>query len=110
MQVTVDELKAKLNLPYPEDSGQAKTGGEHDTLRRLEAMRIEVHSEYRRTSTLLKYLMALSRRELERAILTAVPDAQLAELLGHRATMQQKLGELNETNGPEHPEVKRTVK
>ena len=101
-QHELDDLKVKLGVSEP-----AASVGIGEAARRLESLRIESQGEYERARSLHSQLTNLTRMELRRSISTAAPDPLLATLLETKSTTEQKLAELGDSFGPEHPEVKR---
>jgi capsular exopolysaccharide synthesis family protein len=108
-QKEADELKERLGISDIEAQGYGIIQTvEPETLRKLEALRIEAQAEFEKINTLYSHLTNLTKAELKKALATASPDMQLAELLGHLAVTEQKYAEQIETFGLENPEVKRT--
>lgn len=109
-QEKVNELKEKLgisDIEGPHGMNFAPTV-EPETLRRMEALRVEAQAEYERLNTLYIQLTNLTRVELRKALVTASPDILLQELQSRLNLVEQKYAEDIETYGGDHPEVKRT--
>lgn len=108
-QAITDEWKKKLNISdMMAESGFSSTT-EPETVRRLEASRIEVESSYKGQAELLAQLKGLKAKgpnELRRAILTANYDPQLGKLLEDLWTTESTLAKLKETLGPSNPDFK----
>jgi succinoglycan biosynthesis transport protein ExoP len=109
-QARVDELKTRYNISDEENS--AGGGGtrtfEPDNLRKIESLRIEAQNEFTKIDTVFTNLTALSRVDLKKAILTLHPDQTLLELLSRESLAEEKMAQLLETYGTDHPEVKVT--
>ena len=103
-QRKVDELNAQLGVVNVEGVSSA-AGAE--PLRRLESLRIEGQAEFERLNSLYAQLTNLTRTELKRTVSTAAPDTLLSSLLEQQTTNEQKLAELSDSFGPEHPDVRR---
>jgi len=109
-QKKVEDLRVKLNIS---DVLAASDGPSPlmtaDTLRKLEAMRIESKAEYVRQVTLLERLkklgVELGPEGLAQAITTAAPDPLLSTLLEQLSMAEQGLVVLQKVYGPEHAEV-----
>jgi capsular exopolysaccharide synthesis family protein len=109
LQAQVDKMKADLNISEAEVAmGPGGHTMEPESLRRLESLRIEARAEYTKMETFYSYLTNLTRPELKKAIATASPDAQLADLLSQLHLTEQKLFSMVESYGPDHPEVRTT--
>lgn len=109
-QKEVNDLKEKLgisDIEGPHLLTYAPTM-EPETLRRMEAQRVDAQVEYQKINTLYSHLTNLSRVELKKALATASPDQLLTDLQGRLHLAEQKYAEDIETYGAEHPEVKRT--
>lgn len=103
-QAALDEMRRKLRIPQ-DDPAVGRDGG---SASRLEALRVEVQAEHTQMETLYRSLTNMSRAEMKRALPTACPDEQLTDLFKAAHTSEQKLAEIVESYGSEHPEVKRT--
>jgi polysaccharide biosynthesis transport protein len=111
-QAEVDKLKTELNISDVEAVLGGFSGGtmEPETLRRLEALRIEADAGYQEINTLYTRLADLNRTnrsDYQKAVVTASPDSLLLELLGRLTLAEQYYAEASETYGLDHPEVKR---
>jgi uncharacterized protein involved in exopolysaccharide biosynthesis len=111
-------LRAELGIPgAPASIEGFLGGGESDplplltaeTLRRLEALRIETKADYVRQMTLLDQLRKLEKNStpevLAQASATAAPDPLLNALLEQQSTAEQRLVVLTKDFGPAHTEV-----
>jgi polysaccharide biosynthesis transport protein len=108
-QTRVDKLRLDLQIP---DAVAAENAGtmllSAETLRRIEALRIESQAEYVRQKTLLDKLKALKTEELAQAIpTTGVQDLLLGTLLENLTLAAQKLVSLKKEYGAENTEVKK---
>ncbi len=106
-QKELDELRRKLRVPSLAASGKVEGRFEPETVRQLEASRIQVESNYRRLSELLaklKELKAEGSDKLRKAMLTANYDPQLGKLFEDLWTTEATLAKLKQTIGPDHPE------
>ncbi|MEO8428370.1 MAG: polysaccharide biosynthesis tyrosine autokinase, partial [Verrucomicrobiota bacterium] len=107
LQSTVDNLRETNNISDAAvESGFVMTL-EPETLRRLEAVRIEASSLSAKWGTLYEQLKNLSREDLAKAIPTAYPDALLADLLGRQALTEQQLTTSLKDLTPANMEVQR---
>src|SRR6266567_142756 len=75
--------------------------------RLMESKRIELQSDYDRLRTFAAPLKAMRRDQLKKVIPTVAPDQLLEKLLEQLATAEQKVAELSDNFGPDHPDVKR---
>jgi polysaccharide biosynthesis transport protein len=109
-QAKVDTLRKEYNISdIIADGSGAITTLEPETVRRLEASRIEVESNYKGIAELLTKLNELKAKgnsALRRSILTASYDPQLGKLLEDLWGTEATLAKLKETLGPDHPEFK----
>jgi uncharacterized protein involved in exopolysaccharide biosynthesis/beta-lactamase regulating signal transducer with metallopeptidase domain len=96
-QDRVDQLRANL-------SGLSSDPAD-ETLRRLEAAKVDLKAQLVREETLLNRLKALNRDELAQVIPTAAPDGLLASLLEQMILATGHLRTVEKEYGPEHPEV-----
>lgn len=114
MQTLVDKLKIELGISESEATwgGQISSSGtlEPETVRKIEAQRIEKAADCKRNETLYSYLTNLTKVELKKAVTTASPDRQLEELMMQQAMAEQKLADLIENYAEDHPEVKRVTR
>jgi polysaccharide biosynthesis transport protein len=109
-QSNVDYLRIELNISDQMASGDGPsplmTG---ETLRKLEALRIESKAEFVRQKSLLDYLKGLGKERgleaLAQAIPTAVSDSQLNSLLGDLTLAEQRLVALEKQYGEKSVEV-----
>jgi succinoglycan biosynthesis transport protein ExoP len=107
LQATVDYLRETNNISDAAvESGFVMTL-EPETLRRLEAVRIEASSLSAKWGTLYRQLKNLPRDELAKAMPTAFPDPLLADLLGKQAMTEQQLTTSSKDLTDENVEVKR---
>jgi len=105
----IEDLRTKLNISDLDASAigyAASATLEPDTLRKLEALRIEAQADFTAIDTLYNYLTNLDRPDFKRAILTVVPDPPLGELISRQTMTEEELSKKLETYGPDHPEVK----
>jgi capsular exopolysaccharide synthesis family protein len=106
VQEQADALRKELGITDEINSPNSQTL-EPETLRRLEAMRIEAETAYVELQTLHDQLTKKERKELRKTLPSAVPDQQLASLLEQTDQADQKLVTLMKDLGDEHPEVQR---
>ena len=99
VELDISEMDAAGDMPSPELSGE--------TLRRLDAQRIESESQYVQEEKLLSELKTLSREQLKNAIPTAAPDPLLHSYMIDLGQAENKLVGLKKDYGPENPEVQR---
>ncbi len=109
-QNKVAQLKAKLGVSDLVEAGVARSGSEPEVWRQLQAMRIEAQAEVARSETMYRHLTNVTRVELRQIAPTACPDQLLTALLEQYSVTEQKLADLGEMYGKEHPEVKRCAK
>jgi succinoglycan biosynthesis transport protein ExoP len=83
---------------------------DQETLRRMEAIRIEAQADYVQLNKLYSSLTNLSKAEFKRAIQTANPDQHLAVLLEEQAKSEQKKALLEPDYSADHPEMQRVNK
>ena len=103
-----DELNGiKQHLQMTEIEAAGATMLEPETLRKMEASRIEAGAQYQQVETVYKSFKQIPRHQLKQAILVDYPDAQLARLLDNESSAEQKLADLLVTYSLEHPEVQR---
>ena len=77
-----------------------------ETVRRFEAARIEVVSQYQGLNSLVTLLKTKSQAELQKIINVAVPDEVLTSLLKAKAESEQRLANLSSIFGDATPEIK----
>jgi capsular exopolysaccharide synthesis family protein len=106
VQEQADALRKELGITDEINSPTGQTL-EPETLRRLEAMRIEAETAHVELQTLYEELKKKERKELRKTLPSAVPDQQLASLLDQTDQADQKLVTLMKDLGDEHPEVQR---
>jgi uncharacterized protein involved in exopolysaccharide biosynthesis len=85
-----------------EDAGRMSLSVE--TVRRIQALRIESKAELVREEALLEKLRQLKSDELVQAIPAAVQDSLLSSLQEQLTLTEQKLIGLSSDFGPDHPE------
>ncbi len=107
-QAVVDRMKEELNISEVEAGGMSmNTTLEPESLRKLEAQRIEEQTSYEKMNTLYGHLTNLTRVELRKAVMIASPDQQLGVLHEQFSGAEQKMADMVESYSPEHPEMKR---
>lgn len=104
LQEKADNLRLQLGIIDSDPKGTITS--ETERLRRLESLHMEARSERERNATLYSYLTNLGRADLKSAALSAVPDPLLSSLLQQQQNTEQKLADVTENHGAEHPEVK----
>ncbi|MEI6389668.1 MAG: polysaccharide biosynthesis tyrosine autokinase [Verrucomicrobiota bacterium] len=112
-QTNVDYLRKELNISDAMASGEGPSPlMTAETLRRVEAMRIESRTEWVRQHTLLNRLKELKKEigpeGLAQAIPTAATDPLLSSLLDRLTLADQGLVVIQKEYGPEHAEVLKT--
>ena len=112
-QTNVDYLRKELNISDAMASGEGPSPlMTAETLRRVEAMRIESRTEWVRQHTLLNHLKELKKEigpeGLAQAIPTAATDPLLSSLLDRLTLADQGLVVIQKEYGPEHAEVLKT--
>lgn len=109
-QAKVDQLRVELKIIEQDAAGNSPSPTlDSETLRRLEAQRIEAETQFGKEASLLKDLKARSREELKNVIPTAAPDPLLHSYLIDLGQAENKLVSLQKDFGPENPEVKRVA-
>jgi capsular exopolysaccharide synthesis family protein len=110
-QNNVDDLRVRLRVPDAVVSENLPTMMlSAESLRHIEALRIESQAEYVKQRTLLDRLEQLDPKELTQTIPTiGVADKQLDAYLESIALVEQKLVALRKELGPEHTEVLKTM-
>ena len=106
-QTNVEDLRFKLKVPDAVVSENMPTVLlSAETLRHIEALRIESLTEYVKQRTLLDRLEKLDPKDLTQTIPTiGVQDDQLRSFLESIALVEQKLVSIRKDLGPEHTEV-----
>jgi beta-lactamase regulating signal transducer with metallopeptidase domain len=108
-QELVDELREKLRVPGRVAEGRSESSFDPESIRRLEAERINVqavHSGHAELLSKLKGLRELGGDDLKRAAVTATGDAQLAKLLEDLWSAEVTLASKRQLLGPENNEFK----
>jgi uncharacterized protein involved in exopolysaccharide biosynthesis len=105
-QQLVDKLRVQLKIPDAVVSENMPTVLlSAETLRHIEALRIEAQAEHVKEKTLLENLRQLDPNDLPATILTVgIQDNQLASLSESLALVEQKLVSLQKELGPENTE------
>ena len=106
-QTNVDKLREDLKISDPLADAPPTDA---ETIRRLEAVRIEKEAQYMTEQTLFSGLTNLSREQLIQTLPTAIatPDRLLNSLLEQMTMAEQSLvGRLNEL-GDAHPDIVKT--
>jgi len=107
MQIRVHQMKDQLQITDVEAEGSYQPSTlEPETLRKLEALRIESEARLASLETFYAKYKDLNRSELKQAITVAFPDQQISQLLEQENTAQQKLAELLISYSEDHPKVK----
>jgi capsular exopolysaccharide synthesis family protein len=111
LQNEVDELRTKLRIPDTmADASAFQSSLERETVSTLEQDRIRSESELVYFDTRLTGLKKLERKELRKAVLTAVPgETQLPQLYDEFSKTEQRLAILYKDYSAEHPDVVRAV-
>ena len=109
-RTNVDHLREKLKISDAV-AGEAAPSMlmSADTLRRLEALRIETEAQFMRQVTLIEGLTNLPPEQLAQVLPTASPDTLLTSLLEQLNLCDQKLLLVQKEYGPEHPEVIKAI-
>jgi beta-lactamase regulating signal transducer with metallopeptidase domain/uncharacterized protein involved in exopolysaccharide biosynthesis len=76
-----------------------------DSLRHINALRVESEAEFVRQSTLLADLRALSPEQLAQTLPTAIQENLLGNLLEQKSLVDQRLLHLEKDFGRDHPDV-----
>src|SRR5713226_3222723 len=106
-QALVDKLKIELGISDTDGQNAAMVGTpEPEILHKLSNMRIEAQADFKKFDALYQNFTNLSRVEFKKAVTIASPDPQLAFLQEYLARAEQRMAELAEGFGPDHPEVK----
>jgi capsular exopolysaccharide synthesis family protein len=111
VQDRVDDLRVELRVPDAFVSENTPTMLiSAESLRHIEAVRIESQAEFVKQKALLDKLVSLDPKELTQTIpAIGVQDNQLNSYLEAIALVQQKLVSLRQELGPEHTEVLKLV-
>src|SRR5262249_6375594 len=105
-QTNVDFLRQELGISDAVAAEAAPTMlMSADSLRKLEALRIETDAQFMREETLVAGLTNLPHDQLIQALPTAAPDTLLSSLLEQQSMAEQKLVLVTKQYGPKHPEV-----
>jgi succinoglycan biosynthesis transport protein ExoP len=113
----VDYLRKKNNIADtdPTSTGPGETLGPVNLLH-YDSLKIENEANYVKQKTLLDQLEALTNSDgtvnwaiLEETIPTAAPDGMLAGYLSDLASTEQRLVTLTNDEGPQNPDVTRTI-
>jgi beta-lactamase regulating signal transducer with metallopeptidase domain len=104
-QAEIDKLRIDLGVSDLE-AALGLGGVDPETLRKLEALRIDAKADLIRSETFHSHLTNLTRAELKKAIVTAVPDQQMVDLLSQLHLNEQKMAGMIDNLGPEHPDIK----
>ena len=109
-QAQVDKLREELHINEQDAAGNTSSPTlDQETLRRLEAQRIEAEIRYGQEASLLKDLKSKTREQLKNVIPTAAPDPLLHSYLVDLGQAENKFVTLQKDFGPENPEVKRVA-
>jgi beta-lactamase regulating signal transducer with metallopeptidase domain len=117
-QRLVDKMRLEFNIPDAVLTESGPLVSENmpavilsaETLRHIEALRIESLSEYVKEKTLLERLEQLDMDTLTQTIPTiGIQDNQLTTFLESLALVQQRLVSMRKELGPEHTEVLKAV-
>jgi capsular exopolysaccharide synthesis family protein len=107
LQQQVDRLKEELGITDVEAQlGSVTPTLEPETLRRLDAVRIEAMAEYEKQSTTYRELTNYTRAELKRTMATVVADVLLHRLMEEVSVQETRLAEMTNSYSLSHPEVK----
>ncbi|HVY71508.1 MAG TPA: polysaccharide biosynthesis tyrosine autokinase, partial [Verrucomicrobiae bacterium] len=101
--------KYKISDSIASGGGGPSTTLEPETLRRLEQERISAETELAFQRAKLNELKTLSRKELQKAVLTVVNDAALNDLILRLNDAEQRFASLSTDNGVKNPDVVRVV-
>jgi len=110
-QTNVDELRSKYNIADSAGETPAyQVSLERERVSTLAAELTRAESEFVFYQTKLDELARLSRIDLRKAVLTALPtEQQLPQLLSELALGEQTLARLRIDYSAEHPDVRRTT-
>ena len=107
LQKEVDDEKERLGITDVEvQQGFVSPTLEPETLRKLEAVRIEADVEFKRQEKTYEQLALQSRPELKRTMATVTLDVLLQELLKELSYNETRLVEMANSLAPGHPDVK----
>ena len=108
-QEEVNKMRKDNNIPDMGDESSLLGSATlyKETLRRIEAQRVEAELEFNRASNLLGSITNLSREKMKRALPTAqtAGDSELVSLLESLDLSEQKLIAAKTDLAPAHPEV-----
>jgi len=105
-QTNVDGLRERYQISDAMASADAPTMlMTAETLRRMEANRIEIEGQFMQQEMLLEKLQSMPREKLIYALPTASPDPILTSLLEQRTLAEQGLIVKQKDFGEQHPEV-----
>jgi capsular exopolysaccharide synthesis family protein len=106
-QKRVDGLREDLKISdAAAEQGYVQTL-EPETVRKLEALRIETQASYMRGAKLFDQLKGLNRAELRQALPNAAPDQQLNDLMSRLSQTEQQLTTLLKDLTEANPEIVR---
>lgn len=110
LQSNAADLRIQFQISdYVAEGNAPVTTLEPETVRSFERERIAAESEHAFYSTKLNDLLSLDRKSLRKAILTAVPDDLLKDLLLRLNDQEQRLVALSTDLGELNPEVRKSV-
>ena len=107
-QADVNWLREELRITDPDPTGNSMALMpilEPESLRRLEAERIQATARYAELHTLYTKLASLSLEEFRKAVQTAAPDPQLGSLLEKLSDAEVKLASLISDFSDKNPEL-----
>jgi uncharacterized protein involved in exopolysaccharide biosynthesis len=106
-QAKVDALRKQLNLSEASSTDSSPSLLlSAETLRRVEALRLESQAEYIRTRSLLEAFRKLPLEDLIQALpTTGIQDVNLNELVAQRNLIEQRLVATEKEFGPQYSEV-----
>jgi polysaccharide biosynthesis transport protein len=103
-QETVDRLRIDLKISEIGDA-YVQTTVEPETVRNIERDRLAAQVRYDNYKKLAEELKAKDRKEMRKAIPTAMPDTAMDRYLGDLAKVEQTYAANINNLGPEHPEI-----
>ncbi len=106
MQARVNQIRETNSISDAVVDGLQTSVLETETIRRLEAQRIQDGADYKQISTLFEKLKKLDKAELRNVLPRAWPDTDMSGLLEKFNTAEQQLTRLEKDYGSEHPDVK----